>query len=161
MPSIFAEFPSKHIKAADLGGNDLTLTIERLSVEQIEEGKSETKPVLYFVGHPQGLVLNKTNATTIAEMYGADYGFWPGKPITLYPTTCEFGGRQTDCIRIRPVPAAPPQPQQALPLQPQQWQQPAQYQQQAPQQQWQQQQLPHQQPLQPSVGAPAGVPYQQ
>lgn len=136
MPSIFSEFPTKYIKVADLGGQDATFIIESLIMEQVEDGKPDTKPVVKFAGQKQGLVLNKTNATTIAGMYGEDYSQWAGKPVTLFPTTCEMAGETKSCIRIRPVASQTQvQPQQIYqqpqgyvpPTQPQQWpQQPTQ-----------------------------------
>ena len=39
-------FPSKYLKAADLGGKPLTVTIEDAPLEELKsaEGKSQTKP---------------------------------------------------------------------------------------------------------------------
>lgn len=100
MANINSLFPTKYVKAADLQGQDLTLQIAGLSIEKMEDGSME--PVVKFANHNQGLVLNKTNALTIAEMYGEDYDRWGGRPITLYPTQCDFAGKRVDCIRIRP-----------------------------------------------------------
>jgi len=47
------------------------------------------------------LLLNKTNAKTIAQLYGNKPGLWAGKLITLYPTTTEMAGDTVDCIRVR------------------------------------------------------------
>ena len=60
------------------------------------------------------LVLNKTNATTVAKLYGPRPSQWAGKRIVLFPTQCEAFGKTTDCIRVRPTapngkkPEAPP-----------------------------------------------------
>jgi hypothetical protein len=121
MPSIFQHFPSKYLKAADLDGRDVTLTIGSISVEQMEENGSETKPVVNFSDHPnQGLVLNKTNATTIADLHGEDTDHWAGKQITLFPTTCESFGKMVACIRIRSTPPHPGMQPHAPQQQPQQ-----------------------------------------
>jgi len=50
---------------------------------------------------PLPLLLNKTNAKTIAQLYGKRPADWVGKLITLYPTTTEAFGKTQDCIRIR------------------------------------------------------------
>ena len=95
-------FPSKYIKAEDLGNKEHTLTI--LKVEMGEVGKEdapEMKPVCYFVGKAKGLVLNKTNAETIAHSYGDDTDEWTNKPVIVYPDRTMFGGKMVDCIRLR------------------------------------------------------------
>lgn len=105
-------YPSLYIGAADLKGMERTLTIRRVVVEELKTDRgSERKPVLYFVetetkgGDPtkeRRMVLNKTNAKTIAKMYAEnEIENWIGKRITLYPTTTSVAGEQRDCIRIR------------------------------------------------------------
>lgn len=103
---INAAFPSKFIKAADLQGQDVTVTIARFALESVDEDSGELKPVIYFAGHQRGLVLNKTNAITIADLYGTETERWIGRPVTLYPTHCQYGAKMVDCIRIRPFPPA-------------------------------------------------------
>lgn len=114
-------FPSKTLKAADLGNNLITVTISHVDVEAMGRGKdAETKPVVYFAGKTKGLVLNKTNAKRIVEITGSpDTDHWKGHQITLYATETEFQGETVDCIRVKPpvkggvrtavpVPAPPP-----------------------------------------------------
>lgn len=50
---------------------------------------------------PMPLLLNKTNAKTIAQLYTKRPADWVGKWIELYPTTTEVAGEIRDCIRIR------------------------------------------------------------
>lgn len=50
---------------------------------------------------PLPLLLNKTNAKAIAQLYGKRPADWLGKWIQLYPTTTEVGGETRDCIRVR------------------------------------------------------------
>jgi hypothetical protein len=47
-------------------------------------------------------VLNRTNAKRIAKLYGPDTDKWLGKPITLYPSECDFGDETVPCLRVRP-----------------------------------------------------------
>lgn len=55
------------------------------------------------------LALNKTNAKTIAGLYGNNPHQWVGKVITLFPSTTDVGGETRECIRIKnQVPAAKP-----------------------------------------------------
>jgi len=94
-------FPSKWLKASDLQGKDWTLTIDGQSMENLGEPDEPAKSVLHFKNAKKGLVLNRTNAETIAAMHGYDSDAWVGKEITLFATTTLFKGRTTDCIRIR------------------------------------------------------------
>jgi hypothetical protein len=50
---------------------------------------------------PLPLLLNKTNAKAIAQMYGKRPADWVGKLISLYPGTTDAFGETVDCIRIR------------------------------------------------------------
>jgi len=104
-------FPSKWLKAADLEGQQRLVTIESVRLEAVEEGKP-AKPVIALRGLTQGLVLNKTNANTLAGFLGDDTDTWSGKKIVLFPTQAEFQGKVVDCIRVR---QPKPQPQQAAP----------------------------------------------
>ena len=106
-------YPSKFIKASDLKGQDVNLTITNQTVEEV--GKTaEKKPVLYFKGTDKGLILNRTNANTIGKAYGQDTSAWKVKRVTLFGTTTDFAGEAVDCIRIRP-PAEPEMPLEAKP----------------------------------------------
>lgn len=104
-------FPSKYVRAADLMGKDVTVEIASVKMEELTMagGKKDKKPVMTFKGKDKALVLNKTNATTIASGYGSDTKDWVGQPITLYPTKTNCGGAQVDCIRVREPGRARPQ----------------------------------------------------
>lgn len=108
---IGAAFPSTYLKAADLQGRHCAATMGRVLMEEIG---GEHKPVLYFQGHERGIVLNKTNSSIIAEMYGDETDDWEGKKIVIYPARVEFQGKIVDAIRVKleavqpPVAAAPP-----------------------------------------------------
>lgn len=99
-------FPSEYVGAWDLGGEDRVVTITHIEMEDLvtmsgKKRKTEAKPTLTFDGKQKRLVLNKTNAKTIAKMYGDDTKKWIGKKITIYATTCEAFGETVECIRIR------------------------------------------------------------
>ena len=101
-------FPSKYLSSADLKEKDVTVLVDRVEkdVLKVAGGKSEPKLVLHMRA-PSGkalgkmLVLNKTNATTIAGLHGPKVELWKGRPVTLYPTTCKFGPATVDCVRVR------------------------------------------------------------
>lgn len=104
--NIKSAFPSQYITAEDLQGQDCPVQIAGCRMEPVkqESGPDRDKPVLYFVGHQRGLVLNVTNGLAIASLYGDETDAWRGRWITLYPTQCQFGARMVDCIRVRPFP---------------------------------------------------------
>jgi hypothetical protein len=110
---ISSAFPSKYIKAADLQDRDWSVTLKAVEMETMEQ-TGEEKPVLYFVESDRGLVLNVTNATTIATKLGDDTDVWEGKSVVLYSATTSFSGRTVPCIRVRvpdmPVGVAPQSP---------------------------------------------------
>jgi hypothetical protein len=97
---------SDYLRAVDLKGRDVTLTIEKVVGGKITGtgGKKSKKPLCYFKEgrDPKPLGLNSTNCKAIAAMYGDQVEQWSGKRITLYPTKTDFGGETVDCIRVRP-----------------------------------------------------------
>lgn len=100
-------FPSKYISAHDLGERgEFTLKISQVVIEELINqrrpgGEKEMKPVLYFANAKKGLVLNKTNATTISSSLTPETDAWIGKRITLYRKREQAFGEVTDCIRVR------------------------------------------------------------
>jgi len=94
-------FPTKYVAAQDLKGRDTVLTIRSVAIEDIGTNNPEQKPVVYFDGAQKGLVLNKTNAHRIKELWGSETGNWIGQKITLYPSETDFQGKTVPCIRIR------------------------------------------------------------
>ena len=96
-------FPSKYLKVEDLNDQDLTLTIESTSIEQLGQGEErQQKLIVYFKEVEKGLACNKTNANTIAKMYGDETAEWIGQRITLWPNhDVEFKGEVVSAIRVR------------------------------------------------------------
>lgn len=94
-------FPSKYLKATELD-EDLIVTMTAVRKEMIGQGDDqEEKPILYFNETDKGLVLNKTNARTITDLYGPETHKWAGKKVALFATEVDFGGKQTLAIRVR------------------------------------------------------------
>jgi hypothetical protein len=105
MPTLNEMHPSKFLKADDLDQEDLVVVMKKIEMETVGQGaEREEKWVLYFKGQDKGLVLNKTNAKTIAGLYGNDTDGWMGKQITLFPTQVDLRGEQVDAIRVRNKP---------------------------------------------------------
>lgn len=104
-------FPSKYLKASDIEGNP-TVTIADVVEEEVGRDK-EVRPVLYFHGEEKGIILNKTNATNIAKLYGYETDGWINKTVQLGTTYVDFQGQSVEAIRIYPPRrAAAPGPSQ-------------------------------------------------
>lgn len=91
------------LKASDIAqGTQVRAVIERCEEVMFkgDDGKDQPKLRLAFQGQEKGLILNKTNAMSIAHQYGSDTDQWIGKEILLYSTKVDFGGSMVDAIRI-------------------------------------------------------------
>lgn len=91
-------FPSNYLKASELQGRDVTVTMANVVFETIGQDR---KPVLYFAGTKKGMVLNKTNSNNIAMLYGQETDNWVGKKITLFPCMVDYQGKSVEAVRIR------------------------------------------------------------
>jgi hypothetical protein len=90
-------YPGRFIKASDLKGKNVTLTIASVDLEELEGDKGkQIKGVVGFEKTEKQLALNKTNGICLKEMFGKKVQGWVGKRVTLMPST--WNG--DDCIRI-------------------------------------------------------------
>lgn len=105
MPDYRSLFAADYVGAWDLSGKDVTLRIIRVvaAVLTSSNGHKKKKPVVFFENANKGFALNKTNAKTIATMYGNNTEAWIGQRITIYPTQTTFNEHQVDCVRVRPT----------------------------------------------------------
>lgn len=94
-------YPSKYLKAADLGGKTPTVTVAHVAIEPV--GKTqEMKPVVYFEGKEKGIVCNRTNAKVLTQLAGtAETDEWGGIQVQLFTVQTEFNGDVVDAIRMR------------------------------------------------------------
>jgi hypothetical protein len=106
---IYGSSESKYLKAADLKKKSVRVVIGGWEVVEFDE-KSRTgeaykarKIILSFQGKEKGLVVNKTNATSIEYAFGPEPDEWVGKEIELYPTMVSFGDDTVEAIRVRPT----------------------------------------------------------
>ena len=108
-------FPATFLKAADLLGQQVNVTISKVTLEDV--GSGEMKPILHFLNKEKGCVLNKTNAFLIAEAYGPETDGWVGQSIILSSHKVSFQGKLVDGLHIQPTGGntmfPPVQPQQA------------------------------------------------
>lgn len=97
-------FPSNLLKAQDVtdAGGEMPVTISKIEVKEFDgdNGAKERKPVIYFANDKQ-MVCNKTNGTTLAELFGQETDEWIGKQIILIVQNVDFAGKSTPAIRIK------------------------------------------------------------
>lgn len=82
-------YPGRFIKAGDLKGRDVNLTITKVHVEELEGSKKQSKGVISFRETPKELVLNRTNGECIKALFGRKLADWIGKRITIYPAAIQ------------------------------------------------------------------------
>ena len=102
MTTVSEAFPSNFLKASDLNNRTVKAMIDRVVFEEIGMNKDK-KPVMYFKKWKKGLVLNKTNAETIAVIHGQHFEGWTGKEIELFSQMVPFQGQNVAAIRCRAV----------------------------------------------------------
>ena len=91
---------SDYIKASDLQpGKKYPMIISGLSETKFGEG-DKNKLALSFSNAEKKLVLNKTNATTIAHVLGDTPENWMGSKIFIYSTKVSYGDNMVDAVRV-------------------------------------------------------------
>jgi hypothetical protein len=96
-------YPSKFLRASDLAGAPLSVTVGSITRESVG---GEQKVIMTFAIGEKSLIVNKTNGKAMAKLFGRDTAEWIGKKITLVPTEVDFKGDLVDAIRIRTTPPA-------------------------------------------------------
>jgi len=93
-------FPSRWIKSSDIGSTPKIATITKIDFEIVGPDR-EQKAVLSFQNSTKRLILNRTNAQTLANLYGKEVMSWVGKRITLYCAEVQFRGAPCLAVRIK------------------------------------------------------------
>ncbi len=93
-------YDSKFLKASDLAGKEYQVTITKVDVQNMDDGKR--KLCVYLNNRPKGVLLNKTNANMISKLYGSETNGWINKQIVVAPAWVDFKGEQVEAIRFRP-----------------------------------------------------------
>ena len=106
-------YPSRYLKAEDLKGRAVRVTISAVTVEELRNPRTnakDTKAVLHFSRSEKVLPLNKTQAFALASITGStDTDAWPGFVVVLAAGRAP-NGQQTITIT---APAQPPEPEPA------------------------------------------------
>lgn len=83
------------------------MTIRRYGDEELEiDGRKVAKPAIVFQESPKPLLLSKTVARQLAELFGPDTDGWTGKRVEAYAELVKAFGREVQSVRVR---EAPPQ----------------------------------------------------
>jgi hypothetical protein len=113
-------YPATYLKAADLGNSRISVTISKITLEDV--GQGEMKPCLHFLGKDKGMILNKTNGLIIAQSLGDESDNWSGKTIELYAHMVAFQGKMVQGLAVhiaQPNPVGQPPVSQSAGQQPQ------------------------------------------
>lgn len=95
-------YPSRYVKAHDLGDKNVTVTIKSAVMENLGYGKeAERKLVIYFDRATKGLILNRTNAMIIALLYTPETDNWIGKQIILHSARIKAFGAWANAVRVK------------------------------------------------------------
>ncbi len=91
-------YPGRFIKAGELLGKKVTLTIADVDLEDLmgEDNKPKAKATLAFKETEKQMVMCKTNGLCIKAMFGKKLDVWVGKRITLF----EDAWNGEPCVRI-------------------------------------------------------------
>lgn len=87
-PSVFDQlYPGRFIKAGELLGKRVTLTIADVNLEELvgDDGKPKAKAIVSFKETDKSLVTCKTNGLCLREMFGTQLAEWVGKRVTIFP----------------------------------------------------------------------------
>ncbi len=110
MPSYKTHFPSTYLEKEDLKAEDGRYIEKRAVVATIASEKvgDDQKMVIYFQNMEKGMVGNRTNADTLADLYGEDTDGWIGREVILYvDPTVMYAGKRVGGLRLK-APQAPP-----------------------------------------------------
>ena len=95
-------FDYRFLSAEELSG-ETTVTIKEITTDEAFNGKSkETVHVLKFEGAKKGMILNKTNAKTLASIAKSPYiEDWIGLKIVLTSANVQAFGQTVPALRIK------------------------------------------------------------
>ena len=81
----FAGSESKYLKAADLQGKTIKVTISGVNLVEFEndDGSKQQKPAIALQGKDKQVVCNPTTVNELMQAYGVDSDSWIGKEIGL------------------------------------------------------------------------------
>ena len=102
MANINSLYGAKYTTAKTLPPKGHKGKIVQVDVETItaRDKTVKTRLVLMVTGLKKPLVLNATNAQTLADKYGEESDGWLGKTVALTLAKVDFNGQKVDGIRL-------------------------------------------------------------
>jgi len=100
-------FPGRFVKAGEMDGKPVTLTIKAVYLDTLEQedGTEKQQAIVSFTEIKRELALNKTNAQCLVALWSDDSGEWIGHKVTLFPEHDTSGLSQSGvCIRVKGSP---------------------------------------------------------
>lgn len=84
-------------------GEEMLLTITKFEGEEKVKTADGEKvaQVLYFKEDVPKMIMNNTNGTTIASLYGTHPDQWVGKQIQVYAANVSAFGKKQEALRVR------------------------------------------------------------
>lgn len=107
---------SKYLAWFEIGDANAQKNVNIIRAEARDEfspftNKEKKTAILYTREYPKGMVINKTNYTTLCKLLGFDYTKWASKRITLVVKEEKIKGELINVLRISKT--LPPQETQA------------------------------------------------
>ncbi len=95
-------YPSRWLKAADVGTTKQKVRIAEVNPITVKEGQPQ-KLEVKFSEFDKGVVLNKTNAEALMKVFGKETGGWVDKIVEIFTVYVNFRGENVPSIRLEPV----------------------------------------------------------
>jgi hypothetical protein len=98
-----ALFPGRFIKAGEMSGKPVTMTIADVYLDHLEgeDGREKPQAIVSFKETKREWALNKTNAQCLLAMWGPDSGDWISKRVTLFAERDASGLSDSGlCLRV-------------------------------------------------------------
>lgn len=104
MARVSEVYASPWLRAEDLGGKTIKVTVARAGADSIpqSDGSKQQRIIVDFEGKKKRLILNKTQGAALASIAGDDTDHWTGVELFLTPQPTN-NGKLT--IGIMPVPS--------------------------------------------------------
>jgi len=102
-----ALFPGRFIKAGEMSGKPVTMTIADVYLDHLEgeDGREKPQAIVAFKETKREWALNKTNAQCLLAMWGQDSGDWVAKRVTLFAERDASGLSDSGlCLRVKGSP---------------------------------------------------------
>ena len=94
---------SEWLSGLDLAGktvNVMIATVDEVTVPEPRTGRQVSKVAVTFAGAKKRLLLNATNAKTLAKLFGLETDAWSGKGVALRPENVQAFGATHCVVRV-------------------------------------------------------------